>query len=212
MDYNHADHFNDLLSRKCSCGAAGEMLVDFVADFVVRCTKCHKSTHAYINPHDAANHWNNGDDIMEDRLDIFWDNPESVLQGDLKAIYVDDEGFFGISKQSSDFEKAIIEYADKKFAIQHEFCGETGKIDIEELSSFDREAYKRVIRPQDGESICFTKITFSENRVDSIAYRWGNTWLFIFADEYNLILTRSNCDLSNPDSPQVDYIMPQLWE
>ena len=46
--------FNHLLTRKCSCGGEPEMIVDFVADFEVRCSKCHLSTHAYIKPEDAA--------------------------------------------------------------------------------------------------------------------------------------------------------------
>ena len=33
MDFNHCDMYNHLLTRKCSCGGAAEMIIDFVADF-----------------------------------------------------------------------------------------------------------------------------------------------------------------------------------
>ena len=46
--YHHADFYNNQIKRKCTCGGAPEMLCDFVGDFIVRCKKCHISTHAYI--------------------------------------------------------------------------------------------------------------------------------------------------------------------
>jgi len=38
MDHNHCDMYNHLLTRTCRCGGNAEMLIDFVDDFVVRCS------------------------------------------------------------------------------------------------------------------------------------------------------------------------------
>ena len=108
MDFNHCDMYNHLLTRKCSCGGDPEMLIDFVADFEVRCSKYHRSTHAYIGPENAAKHRNDGDDIMEEPLHIFWDNPEGYLQGEVVAIHISDDCFCGISHQSCDFEELVL--------------------------------------------------------------------------------------------------------
>ena len=58
---------------KCPhCGADGEILLDFVSDYIVRCKKCKKSTWAAMNLIEAIEDWNNGE---------------------LNCIVVDDDGF-----------------------------------------------------------------------------------------------------------------------
>lgn len=81
MDYCYSPAYDDLLTRRCRCGGAGEMLIDNVTDFVVRCSSCHRSTHAYTEPELAAAHWNSGDDLMPQPLQIFWDDSAAALQG-----------------------------------------------------------------------------------------------------------------------------------
>ena len=49
------------LIKKCSCGGIGELLLDFVSDYVVRCSKCKKSTWARMCAIDAINEWNAGE-------------------------------------------------------------------------------------------------------------------------------------------------------
>ena len=48
------------LTRKCACGGEGELLLDFVSDFVVRCKNCKKSTWANMIALDAIEEWNSG--------------------------------------------------------------------------------------------------------------------------------------------------------
>lgn len=198
MDYNYAEHYDCLLTRKCSCGGTAEMLVDFVADFVVRCSSCHQSTHAYIKPEDAAAHWNSGDDVMQDPLHIFWDDPEGNMQGEIVAIHISDDEFVGISPQSCDFNEAIIEYRDKMYSVEHERFGEGGLLNIGHISSFNPEIYRHTVRPMKGEQIQFVKILYTaDGNVEGLAFRWADSYLFVFADEYNLVLTRSSVDLSD---------------
>ena len=49
-----------LITEKCACGGEGELLMDFVSDYLVCCKKCKKSTWAQINAQDAIEEWNGG--------------------------------------------------------------------------------------------------------------------------------------------------------
>ena len=57
------------ITQKCACGGEGELLLNFVADYVVKCKSCNKSTHPKINAIYAIEHWNNGE-IQCDLSDI----------------------------------------------------------------------------------------------------------------------------------------------
>ena len=64
-DYNHGSYFHVLgaerhLTGKCNCGGEGELLLDFVSDYVVRCKKCMHSTYAQMIAKDAIEEWNAG--------------------------------------------------------------------------------------------------------------------------------------------------------
>lgn len=48
------------ITRKCECGGDGELLLDFVSDYMVRCRRCMKSTWAQMNAQDAIEEWNDG--------------------------------------------------------------------------------------------------------------------------------------------------------
>lgn len=49
------------LTRKCGCGGEGEILLDFVSDYIVRCKKCKKSTWANMELKMAIDDWNDGE-------------------------------------------------------------------------------------------------------------------------------------------------------
>lgn len=49
-----------LLTRKCDCGGEGEILLDYVSDYVVCCKKCKRSTYAEMQVRFAIESWNNG--------------------------------------------------------------------------------------------------------------------------------------------------------
>ncbi len=59
--YNHVYGCERLLTKKCECGGSGELLLDFVFDYVVRCKDCKKSTWACMNAIDAIEDWNAGE-------------------------------------------------------------------------------------------------------------------------------------------------------
>lgn len=59
--YNYVLGCNRHLTSKCPyCNGDGEILLDFVSDYIVRCKECKKSTWAEMNLIDAITDWNNG--------------------------------------------------------------------------------------------------------------------------------------------------------
>ena len=60
--YNNVLGFDRFIKAKCPlCGGDGEILLDFVCDYVVRCKSCKKSTCAEMQIRHAIENWNNGE-------------------------------------------------------------------------------------------------------------------------------------------------------
>lgn len=70
--YNYVLGCDRHLKRKCPyCNGDGEILLDFVSDYIVRCKECKKSTWAGMNLIDAITDWNNGElNCMVDEITI----------------------------------------------------------------------------------------------------------------------------------------------
>ena len=68
--YNNVLGFDRFIKAKCPlCGGEGEILLDFVTDYVVRCKSCKKSTYAEMQLGHAIDHWNDGE-VQCDLSDI----------------------------------------------------------------------------------------------------------------------------------------------
>ncbi len=68
--YNNVLGFDRFIKTKCPlCGGEGEILLDFVSDYVVRCKSCKKSTYAEMQLRHAIDHWNDGE-VQCDLSDI----------------------------------------------------------------------------------------------------------------------------------------------
>lgn len=206
--YYHCDWYNHLLTRKCSCGGDAEMIVDFVADFEARCSRCHLSTWANMTPKAAARDWNAGDDFMEKPLHIFWDDPEGYLQGEVTAIHIDDIGFEPATRQSVRFRHAVIEYTDKKLWLNYR-DGERGyTIDLLPCIAY---ADLHKIRPAQGETIRFDSFVIpEENRLTGLTYRWNDSWLLITAEQDQLVLTRASASCEETSSSD-EGVPPLNW-
>lgn len=59
--YNTVHGCDRYLERKCECGGDGEVLLDFVGDYIVRCQKCQRFTWAQMTLESALEEWNNGE-------------------------------------------------------------------------------------------------------------------------------------------------------
>ena len=58
--YNYVLGAKRHLTGKCNCGGEGELLLDFVSDYVARCKKCMHSTYAQMIAKNAIEEWNAG--------------------------------------------------------------------------------------------------------------------------------------------------------
>ena len=58
--YNYVLGAERHIKRACDCGGSGELLLDFVCDYLVRCKKCGKSTWASMLAQEAIEDWNQG--------------------------------------------------------------------------------------------------------------------------------------------------------
>lgn len=68
--YNNILGFDRFIKSKCPiCGGEGEILLDFVCDYVVHCKSCKKSTCAEMQIRHAIENWNNGE-VYYDLSDI----------------------------------------------------------------------------------------------------------------------------------------------
>lgn len=75
-DFCHRVYGADrLLTRRCTCGGRGELLLDFVEDYFVRCRDCKVSTWSYMDAQDAIEEWNCGETPIISR-DHYADNEE----------------------------------------------------------------------------------------------------------------------------------------
>ena len=60
--YNYVLGFDKFLKTRCPlCGGEGEVLLDFVSDFIVRCKNCKNSTWAEMEIRYAIENWNKGE-------------------------------------------------------------------------------------------------------------------------------------------------------
>ena len=60
--YNYVFGFDRFIKAKCPlCGGDGEILLDFVSDYVVRCKQCKKSAYAEMQIRHAIENWNKGE-------------------------------------------------------------------------------------------------------------------------------------------------------
>ena len=213
MIYHHADAYNEQFRRTCHCGGEPEMLMDPVDDFIVRCKKCHISTHAYMKPEEAIKQWDSGNDIMPP-LDLLSDNLDKNLEGPVLYMAIRGDDSVQLNQQSCDCLEVIIVTNDRIIIAEHEKYGENGSIAFGTMSSFNKEVYNlRITAPADG-SIEFVKILYEEDgTIDCVKYRYGEHYLFLFADEYNLIVTKSIMDLTfEDDTPIPDYDPSVLFD
>lgn len=59
--YHHVYGCERLIQKKCVCGGTGELLLDFVSDYIVRCNQCNRSTTAHMTAIHAIDQWNTGE-------------------------------------------------------------------------------------------------------------------------------------------------------
>ena len=204
MPYYHLDRYDNSFKRKCECGGKPQMILDIVQDYIVRCEKCHESTNAYMRDEEAIKAW----DINEctGPLHLLTDDLEKNLKN-IKCLYIEQEDFWQVNSQSCDCLKVIVDTGEKLISFEHNEYMEDGCIEFDEVSSFNKEAYKYQVDLSDY-TFKLDKIKYYEDGfVEAIRYKCEEVFFFIFASEDNLIITMSKYDLFEEiqtDFPEIE--------
>ena len=213
MPFHHVDGLAEQIKRKCRCGGDPEMISDFVDDFVVRCKKCHISTMAFMKPEQAIEHWEQ-EDTVPPPLDLIIDDVDGSLAGEVRFMAVSKEDAVQYNAQSCDCPEIIITMRDRTFSAEHEEHGEDGAIGLDELYPITDTSHYHIVAPPSEGVFEFIKARFAEDgTVEGLKYRYGDGYVFIFASEYDLILTKSVVDLfEEDDTPIPDFDPSVLFE
>ena len=129
-------------------------------------------------------------------LDLLIDDLKKNLAGKVLYMAIAKNDADQYNPQSCDCTEVIIVMDDRILIAEHEKDGETGAISFDTLSDFNGEMRRlRVTAPSDG-TFEFMSVQYSDDgSLDGAKYRYGDCYVFIFADEYNLIVTKSREDL-----------------
>ena len=180
------------------------MILDIVQDYIVRCEKCHESTNAYMRDEEAIKAWENNE--CTGPLDLLTDDLEKNLQN-IKFLFIAQEDFWQVNSQSCDCLEVIVDTGEKLISVAHNEYMEDGCIEFDEISSFNKEAYKYQVNLSNG-TFKLDKIKYYENNfVEAIRYKCEDAFLFVFASEDNLIITMSKYDLFEEiqmDFPEIE--------
>lgn len=191
--------------KNCQCGGRPEMIVDFVDDFEVRCSKCHEMTHAYIDSKDAVKAWENGDTIG--KVDLIIDDIAGALSGEIEYILFnnDNRDFWMVNEGSCDCGEILIKFKGRPdyYSIEsfHE-CLEIGTV-----SSFNPSVYNRRLTPPEDIHVSLTSIRFNGRMPEALKFRYGDRYLFFFGYEDGwVIVSLSQYDIfEEDDTPIPDY-------
>ncbi len=142
-------------------------------------------------------------------LDLLTDDLEKNLKN-IKLLYISQETFCQVNSQSCDCLEIIVDTGEKLIYFEHNKYMEDGCIEFDELSSFNKEAYKYQV-DLSNYTFKLDKIKYHEDGfVEAIRYKCEEVFLFIFASKDNLIITMSKYDLFEEiqmDFPKTEAIL-----
>ncbi len=108
------------------------------------------------------------------------------------------------NQQSCDCQDVIIVMEDRILLAGHEKHGEFGTIKLETIPDYNGEKHDLRINAPSAGPFTFIKVLYQDDgALDAIKYRYADRYLFIFADEYNLIVTKSIPDLTGEDDSAI---------
>lgn len=119
---------------------------------------------------------------------------EKVL-ANIKNIYISNKECYQHNVQSCDCMELVIDTGEKMISAMHREFGEDGRIELEEIFEYNKELYKYKMLIHD-EQFKLERIAYFDNGfIDALKFRYDDVFLFVFALEDNLVLTKSKYDL-----------------
>lgn len=120
---------------------------------------------------------------------------KAELLSDIESLHMSDKFFEMISQSSCDCDEMVIKNGDKYILLTSHPLGEDGYLEINLLSNYDQDRFIYEVN-MESEHYRFDKFCFLDNElIEGIRFRSGDIFLFVFALEHNLVLTKSKYDI-----------------
>ena len=117
------------------------------------------------------------------------------LLSNIDSLYMSDKFFELISQSSCDCDEIVIRNGDDCILLTSHPLGEDGYLKFDLLSNYDEDRFIYEV-DMGSEHYRFDKFCFLDNElIEGIRFRSGNIFLFVFALEHNLVLTKSKYDI-----------------
>ena len=176
------------LINKCPCGGTGELVIDFVSDYGIRCNKCHRGTSGNPCACDAIEEWNEVADLPESG-----EYPEEQFRKLChEAVeYIVIERFYTeLENDSLRCRSIIAKFGDQRLVISSRYAGD-GKNDFcfETCTSFNPEMWPQKISAAKNGPITFASKDVSSCRGSSLVFHVGDRILSVSTQKAFLIIT-----------------------
>ena len=119
---------------------------------------------------------------------------EKILKN-IKNIYISSRECCRYNAQSCDCMELVIDTGEKMISVVHREFGEDGCIELEEIHELNKEVYKYKMLMYDEQFELERISNFDNGLIDAIKFKYKDVFLFVFALEDNLVLTKSKYDL-----------------
>ena len=186
-DYCRVYGMERLITRKCECGGTGELIIDFVGDYGIRCNQCHLGTYANQCVCDAIDEWNNGAGLIE--IGYYPEEEFTQFCRDPVEYIVVDRLFSTQLNDTLHCRSIIAKIGSRKFKISSRYAG-NGKYDFcfSTLSSFNPEMWPQKISATTNGPISFSAKVDSDQG-STLVFRIGERSLSINAEKTILTIT-----------------------
>lgn len=113
----------------------------------------------------------------------------------IKNIYISSRECCQYNAQSCDCMELVIDTGEKMISVVHREFDEDGCIELEEIHELNKEVYRYKMLMHD-EQFELERISYFDNGlINAIKFKYKDVFLFVFALEDNLVLTKSKYDL-----------------
>ena len=114
--------------------------------------------------------------------------------GKIDSVYISESFFEMMNEQSCDCDEVVLGCNGKHFALTNHTLADIYSIDIRSIE-FDKEHYPFQVDLSKG-VLRFDKTLANDNgTIEGIRFKIDDDFLFVFALEHNLVLTKSKYDL-----------------
>ena len=183
-----------LLNHRCACGGEPEILKDYTGDYLIRCKACKQATSASMTVQEAIDNWNQQQKSGKPDL-----HPLSLPFDDLAQTFGDRILSFAVNKEtawwlfpsSCDCRDILIQTEKQEILLEQAHKGEEDVIYFGNPHIIDRDQFTWKVLPEANAPIVFDKALYTESGLlEGLRFRFGETYLFIFGGEHELIMTR----------------------